>query len=48
MKDELDFYADKHLDDDAADKSWLHDEDDDDWDWDDDEYDAIYIYIPHD
>ena len=41
MKDELDFYADKHLDDDdAADKSWLHDEDDDNWDWDDDdEYD---------
>ena len=39
MKDELDFYADKHLDDDDEDKSWLHDEDDDDWDWDDDEYD---------
>ena len=40
MKDELDFYADKHMDDDDEDKSWLHDEDDDDWDWDDDdEYD---------
>ena len=41
MKDELDFYADKHWDDDDEDKPWLHDEeDDDDWSWDDDdEYD---------
>ena len=38
MKDELDFYADKHWDDDDEDKPWLHDEeDDDDWDWDDDD-----------
>ena len=38
MKDELDFYADKHWDNDDEDKPWLHDEeDDDDWSWDDDD-----------
>ena len=38
MKDELDLYAHKHVDDDDESKPWLHDEeDDDDWDWDDDD-----------
>ena len=37
MKDELDFYAHKQLDDDDE-KPWLdQDDDDDDWDWDDDD-----------